>query len=156
MGGMFKSFGIFYVEYLDLYNQGPIKTAWIISSFSIAYVLPGNLNARQLAWGNVESNNVIGVIWASLEENAKHSDACFHPFQKGLVTGFISDHYDTRMLNMVLAVLCSLSFAMAAFAPNLTVTILTAGVFAGRQELITNTKCTILHYVSHPAPCKSK
>ncbi len=43
-GGFLKSYGLFYVEFLDLYGEGPTKTAWILSCFSIMYLVPGVLH----------------------------------------------------------------------------------------------------------------
>ena len=39
-----KTFGILYVEFLDLYEKGPTKTAWILSSASVGFVFGSEYN----------------------------------------------------------------------------------------------------------------
>ena len=43
-GGFGKTFGILYVEFLDLYEEGPTKTAWMMSSLNIGFVLGSKYN----------------------------------------------------------------------------------------------------------------
>lgn len=43
---------------------------------------------------------------------------------KGLVSGYIGDHYNTQKMSIICGLVCTLSLAVAYVAPNLEVTIL--------------------------------
>ena len=55
VSGTLKSFGVLYLEYLDLYQRGPVMTAWLGFSFSITITLIGRLfGANALTIVNME------------------------------------------------------------------------------------------------------
>ena len=41
LNGFIRSFGIIYVELLDVYQEGPLTTSWIPSSYAMAIMITG-------------------------------------------------------------------------------------------------------------------